>query len=70
MDKEILDDMREQYPNFSDESLEKLYLYSRVESGEASSLEMVRLSLLVGMISEDQFAEYLEIEKECLEEAS
>jgi hypothetical protein len=46
-------------------SREKIYLYERMEAGGATSRELVRLSLLFGMITSEQYADFLKIEKDC-----
>jgi len=65
MVEEILNDLRAKYPGISDFSLGKMYLYERMESGEASSLELVLLSLLYGQITLKQFLDYVQIETGC-----
>ena len=42
-------------------------LYEKMMEGKASSREIVYLSLLRGMITEEQYARFLEIEKSCNE---
>lgn len=46
---------------------ERYYLYDKMLNGEASSREIVYLSLLSGMINEEQYADFLQIEKDCEE---
>lgn len=48
----------------SDSLKEKLGLYRKMMSGKASSHDLVRLSLLMNMISKEQYEDFLEIEKE------
>jgi hypothetical protein len=40
---------------------EKISLYTKIQ--EASSLDLVRLSLLTNMISQEQYEDFLDIEK-------
>lgn len=65
MVEEILNGLREKYPGLSDFTLGKIYLFDRMERGEASSLELVFLSLLYGQITLKQFLDYLEIQTGC-----
>lgn len=55
--------MKKEYPSFSDESIERMYLYERMESDKATAKDLVRLEFLFGMISKESYEDYLEIEK-------
>ena len=49
-------------PKGSDTKKEKVYLFERMLDGTATSHDLVRLSLLRGMISNKEYEEFLEIE--------
>lgn len=51
----------------TDSGKEKLHLYGKVMNGEASCQEIVYLSFLRGMITKEQYLDYLQIEKDCAE---
>lgn len=51
----------------NDSGKEKVYLYEKMMKGEASARELVYLSLLKGMITKEQYLDYLQIEKDCEE---
>jgi len=56
-------------PKLSDAEQDECYqLYKRMMAGKATSQELIRLSLLKGMITAEQYADYLEIEKNCEED--
>jgi hypothetical protein len=46
---------------------EKFHLYEKMKSGKASAHDLVRLSFLMGMINAEQYADFLQIEKDCEE---
>ncbi len=46
---------------------EKVYLYDKMQKGEASNRELVYLSLLFSMITKEQYLDFLQIEKDCKE---
>lgn len=46
---------------------ERFKLYDKMMRGEASCREIVYLSFLKGMITKEQYADYLQIEKESAE---
>lgn len=43
---------------------EKIYLYEKMVQGKASSFDLIRLSLLTKMISQEQYEDFLKIDKE------
>jgi hypothetical protein len=51
----------------TDSRKEKVYLYDKMMKGEASCREIIYLSLLRGMITKEQYLDYLQIEKDCAE---
>ncbi len=42
---------------------EKVSLYEKMMTGQASAHELIRLSFLRGMITDEQYADFLEIDK-------
>lgn len=64
MCKKIFLKLKKQYPDFSDESLEKIYLFKKLYIRKITASESVRLSYLVEMITEAQYLDYLKIELE------
>jgi hypothetical protein len=52
---------------FNDSVEEQAYLFDKVMKGKASMRELVYLSFLRGMVTEEQYADYLKIEKESAE---
>lgn len=54
----------------SDPCNEKFNLYMRMIEGKASAHDLVRLSFLREMITAEQYADFLEIEKDCEEEGN
>jgi hypothetical protein len=58
---DILKEVKEQ--GKADTTQEKIHLYDRMITGKATARELVRLSLLRGMITVEQYADFLEIEK-------
>ena len=67
MCKKLSLNLKKQYPDFSDESLEKIYLFKKLYAGRITASESVRLSYLVEMITEAQYLDYLKIEREAAE---
>lgn len=59
--------LKKKHPNFSDKSLEKIYLFKKLYAGKMTASESVRLSYLVEMITEAQYLDYLKIEREASE---
>lgn len=43
---------------------EKLELYEKMENGTASAHDLVKMSLFAGMISKEEYQDFLEIERE------
>ena len=52
---------------FTDPVKEKIYLFDKMQKGKASNRELVYLSFLRGMITKEQYLDYLQIEKDCEE---
>ncbi len=67
MCKKLFSKLKKQHPDFSDESLEKIYLFKKLYTGRITASESVRLSYLVEMITEAQYLDYLKIEREATE---
>jgi hypothetical protein len=53
--------------NTTDSIKEKIYLFDKVQNGEASARELIYLSFLTGMTTKEQYLDYLQIEKDCAE---
>jgi len=52
---------------FTDSIKEKVYLFDKMQKGEASDRELIYLSFLAGMTTKEQYLDYLQIEKDCAE---
>lgn len=63
MDEKTLCTMRRKYTGLSDIELENIHLYKRMMKDKATLLELVHLSYLRGMITAEDYAQYLEIER-------
>lgn len=59
--------LKKKYPSFSDESLEKIYLFKKLYVEKITASESVRLSYLVKMITEAQYLDYLKMERKASE---
>lgn len=59
MNKKLYLKLKKQYPFFSDESLEKIYLFKKLYTEKITVSESVRLSYLLEMISKSQYLNYL-----------
>lgn len=68
MNKKLYLKLKSQYPTFSDESLERIYLFKKLYAGRITGSESVRLSYLIKMITKAQYLDYLKIEQEASEE--
>ncbi len=68
MSKKFYLKLKSQYPSFSDESLEKIYLFKKLFVRRITASESVRLSYLIKMITKGQYLDYLKIEQEASEE--
>ncbi|MCE5318407.1 MAG: hypothetical protein LLG04_13740 [Parachlamydia sp.] len=64
IDEKTLSMMRKEYPGWPDITLEHLYLYDRMEKDKTTARELVRLSYLRDMITAEDYARFLEMEKE------
>jgi len=53
---------------FSSSVEEQTHLYEKMMQGNATGHELVKLSFLREMISEEQYTNYLQIEKDCEED--
>jgi hypothetical protein len=49
----------------SKQTQEKIDLYEKMMQGKATSRELVRLSFLRGMITSEDYDDFLQIEKDC-----
>ncbi|MGE4574693.1 MULTISPECIES: hypothetical protein [Parachlamydia] len=67
MSKKLFLKLKKQYPAFSDESLEKIYLFKKLYTERITASESVRLSYLVEMITKVQYLDYLKIERDVAE---
>lgn len=67
MNKKLYLKLKKQYLTFSDESLEKIYLFKKLYAGRITASESVRLSYLVKMITKAQYLDCLRIEQEASE---
>lgn len=56
--------LKKQHPFFSEESLEKIYLFKKLYAGRITASESVRLSYLAEMITKADYLDYLKIERE------
>lgn len=63
IDEKTLRRMRKEYPGWSDITLENLHLYERVDMDKATARELVRLTYLRDMITTEDYAGFLEMEK-------
>jgi hypothetical protein len=61
MNKKLFSKLKFQYPSFSDASIEKIYLFKKLYAKRITALEFVRLSFLIGMITEAQYLDYFRI---------
>lgn len=64
MQGENIQELKKDFPNLSDITLEKIHLFDKLKNDEATALELVKLSFLCDMITAKEYDEYLEIEKE------
>ena len=55
--------LKAKYPTFSD-TLERICLFEKLHTGRIRPNEIIKLSFLVGLISQKQYADYLNCEKE------
>lgn len=56
---------KKQDNNFVGVEAEQYYLHDKMMADEASNQEIVYLSLLRGMITQEQYLDFLQIEKDC-----
>ena len=61
--KEIYKSIK-QNPNFSEETLERIYLFQKLITDRITTSEIIRLFFLRGMITKTQYLDYLKIEPE------
>ena len=64
MYKKPFKNLKLKHPILTKAVIERMHLFKKVYNGRITASEAARLSFLIGMINENQYDDYLRIEKE------